>query len=294
MIPYTLVLKPGLIVHSIYNGYWFWGRPSFYDLWHDLRDAMQRDPPGLGPGRARACARHGTRATTPVPRLRQAAASGRPGQDPGRSGGRLHVVVDADRGQPPVRAHARRRPARPAGGRSWRPQRTQLYSTTQRTPSSVSTQSCRPMPAARAELPGEERPELGRAAVGGVRPDRLPVVPVRGEGGHDRFRVAPGQRGQVLAHHVGGRMSPRATGPAAGYGAARRPATGCSSCGTRPTGRRGIRPRPPPARPTSCRVDAQVGQQLDHGPAVVVSGRHGLDLGLVFGQPGLVRPDEVP
>ena len=39
MIPHTLVLKPGLIIHSIYNGYWFWGRPSFYDLWHDLRAA---------------------------------------------------------------------------------------------------------------------------------------------------------------------------------------------------------------------------------------------------------------
>jgi peroxiredoxin len=39
MIPHTLVLKPGLIVHSIYNGYWFWGRPSAYDLWRDLREA---------------------------------------------------------------------------------------------------------------------------------------------------------------------------------------------------------------------------------------------------------------
>ena len=39
MIPHTLVLKPGLVVHSVYNGYWFWGRPSFYDLWHDLRAA---------------------------------------------------------------------------------------------------------------------------------------------------------------------------------------------------------------------------------------------------------------
>src|SRR6201992_4060806 len=29
MIPHTLVLRPGLVVHSIYNGYWFWGRPSF-------------------------------------------------------------------------------------------------------------------------------------------------------------------------------------------------------------------------------------------------------------------------
>ena len=39
MIPHTLVLKPGLVIHSIYNGYWFWGRPSFNDLWHDLRAA---------------------------------------------------------------------------------------------------------------------------------------------------------------------------------------------------------------------------------------------------------------
>jgi len=54
MIPHTLVLKPGLVVHSIYNGYWFWGRPSVDDLWHDLRAAYQEiradwDPstPGL-------------------------------------------------------------------------------------------------------------------------------------------------------------------------------------------------------------------------------------------------------
>jgi len=37
MIPHTLVLKPGLVIYSIYNGYWFWGRPSVIDLWHDLR-----------------------------------------------------------------------------------------------------------------------------------------------------------------------------------------------------------------------------------------------------------------
>jgi peroxiredoxin len=37
MIPHTIVLKPGLGVHKIYNGYWFWGRPSFYELWQDLR-----------------------------------------------------------------------------------------------------------------------------------------------------------------------------------------------------------------------------------------------------------------
>src|SRR5689334_25317741 len=45
MIPHTLVLKPGLVVHSVYNGYWFWGRPSFYDLWQDLRAATSEIRP---------------------------------------------------------------------------------------------------------------------------------------------------------------------------------------------------------------------------------------------------------
>jgi len=37
MIPHTIVLKPRLEVHRVYNGYWFWGRPSVDDLWRDLR-----------------------------------------------------------------------------------------------------------------------------------------------------------------------------------------------------------------------------------------------------------------
>ena len=37
MIPHTLVLKPGLVIYSVYNGYWFWGRPSVEDLRQDLR-----------------------------------------------------------------------------------------------------------------------------------------------------------------------------------------------------------------------------------------------------------------
>ncbi len=45
MIPHTLVLKPGLVVHSIYDGYWFWGRPSFYELWRDLRAASSEIRP---------------------------------------------------------------------------------------------------------------------------------------------------------------------------------------------------------------------------------------------------------
>src|ERR1700745_4516990 len=35
MVPYTLVLEPGLKVFRIYNGYWYWGRPSVADLYSD-------------------------------------------------------------------------------------------------------------------------------------------------------------------------------------------------------------------------------------------------------------------
>ena len=45
MIPHTLVLKPGLVIHSIYNGYWFWGRPSLDELWRDLRAASRESRP---------------------------------------------------------------------------------------------------------------------------------------------------------------------------------------------------------------------------------------------------------
>jgi len=42
MIPHTLVLAPGLVVHSVYDGYWFWGRPSVHDLWRDLREVTRQ------------------------------------------------------------------------------------------------------------------------------------------------------------------------------------------------------------------------------------------------------------
>jgi hypothetical protein len=45
MIPYTLVLKPGLVIYSVYNGYWFWGRPSFEDLRRDLREVTRQIRP---------------------------------------------------------------------------------------------------------------------------------------------------------------------------------------------------------------------------------------------------------
>jgi peroxiredoxin len=45
MIPHTLVLKPGLVIHSVYNGYWFWGRPSIEDLRRDLRQVTRETRP---------------------------------------------------------------------------------------------------------------------------------------------------------------------------------------------------------------------------------------------------------
>ena len=63
MIPHTLVLKPGLVVHSIYNGYWFWGRPSIDDLWRDLRAASRARSAPTGTSARPGCARRGTRAT---------------------------------------------------------------------------------------------------------------------------------------------------------------------------------------------------------------------------------------
>jgi peroxiredoxin len=45
MIPHTLVLKPGLVVHKIYNGYWYWGRPSVANLHDDLREVTREIRP---------------------------------------------------------------------------------------------------------------------------------------------------------------------------------------------------------------------------------------------------------
>ena len=45
MIPHTIVLEPGLIVFKIYNGYWFFGRPTIEELRMDLRAVLQRCRP---------------------------------------------------------------------------------------------------------------------------------------------------------------------------------------------------------------------------------------------------------
>ena len=59
MIPHTPGPKPGLVIHSVSDGYRFWGRPSFDDLWHDLRTATAEIRPdwALTPRAARGVGR---------------------------------------------------------------------------------------------------------------------------------------------------------------------------------------------------------------------------------------------
>jgi peroxiredoxin len=45
MIPHTFVLEPGLVIYKIYNGYWYWGRPSTAELHQDLREVTQKIRP---------------------------------------------------------------------------------------------------------------------------------------------------------------------------------------------------------------------------------------------------------
>jgi len=49
MIPHTLVLEPGLRIYRVYNGYWFWGRPSPDELWRDLREVSRHIRPDWDP-----------------------------------------------------------------------------------------------------------------------------------------------------------------------------------------------------------------------------------------------------
>jgi peroxiredoxin len=45
MIPHVIVLEPGLVIHKIYNGYWFFGRPTIEDLRQDLRAVTRKCRP---------------------------------------------------------------------------------------------------------------------------------------------------------------------------------------------------------------------------------------------------------
>ena len=48
-VPHTLVLAPGLVIDKVYVGYWFWGRPSPWQLWTDLRDLFARTKEDFDP-----------------------------------------------------------------------------------------------------------------------------------------------------------------------------------------------------------------------------------------------------
>jgi peroxiredoxin len=41
MVPHTFVLGPGLEIFKVYNGYWFWGRPTVDELHRDLREVLR-------------------------------------------------------------------------------------------------------------------------------------------------------------------------------------------------------------------------------------------------------------
>ncbi len=45
MIPHVVVLEPDLIIHKIYSGYWFFGRPTMEDLRQDLRAVTRKCRP---------------------------------------------------------------------------------------------------------------------------------------------------------------------------------------------------------------------------------------------------------
>jgi len=45
MIPHTIVLEPGLVVFTIYDGYWFFGRPTIEELRQDLRSVLKKCRP---------------------------------------------------------------------------------------------------------------------------------------------------------------------------------------------------------------------------------------------------------
>jgi peroxiredoxin len=45
MIPHVIVLEPGLVIYKVYNGYWYFGRPTLEDLRQDLRAVTKKCRP---------------------------------------------------------------------------------------------------------------------------------------------------------------------------------------------------------------------------------------------------------
>lgn len=44
-LPYAFTLYPDLTIHAVYNGYWFWGRPTLEELRRDMREITQKVRP---------------------------------------------------------------------------------------------------------------------------------------------------------------------------------------------------------------------------------------------------------
>src|SRR5579863_7235075 len=141
--------------------------------------------------------------TEPPAARRMASRSG------ARSGGRLEVVVLADGGQQPVgSAFADAQPGL----------RRQLAAAPadavvlDGAAHAVVGNDAGPQAdaAARAEQGGEERAELRRAAMGGLRAGGLAVVPVRREGADHRVGVAGAKRGAEAADDISGQVRRRA------------------------------------------------------------------------------------
>ena len=53
-VPHTVILSPGLRIEKVYVGYWFWGRPSPYQLLLDLQELLARTQPDFDPTTAAA------------------------------------------------------------------------------------------------------------------------------------------------------------------------------------------------------------------------------------------------
>jgi len=54
-VPHTVVCEPGsLRIAKVYVGYWYWGRPSAYQLWIDLQDVFRDTKADFDPTTAEA------------------------------------------------------------------------------------------------------------------------------------------------------------------------------------------------------------------------------------------------
>lgn len=45
MVPHTIVLERGLVIYKIYNGNWYFGRPTVEELRQDLRAVTRKCRP---------------------------------------------------------------------------------------------------------------------------------------------------------------------------------------------------------------------------------------------------------